>query len=105
MAVSKNTRLVSSGPLLVNGDGVTIDPKWKPQFRATTTTVTRKIAEAAQQRLNVMATQRPRGVYLSFAQGGKSSGFYRQNITIRRDGRAHVVTDRGVVYGPWLEGT
>jgi hypothetical protein len=31
--------------------------------------------------------------------------YYETQITTRQDGPDRVVTDRGVIYGPWLEGT
>jgi hypothetical protein len=33
------------------------------------------------------------------------TGFYESHVEVKRDNGAHVVTDNGVVYGPWLEGT
>jgi hypothetical protein len=42
----------------------------------------------------------------AFAQTSRHpSGFYESHVEVKRDNGGHVVTDNGVVYGPWLEGT
>ena len=57
-------------------------------------------AEAGKQRLRQVLTKS--GVYLS---DGKSTGNYRRNIQSKlTPGRQALITDGGVVYGPWLEG-
>lgn len=33
------------------------------------------------------------------------TGYYESHIGVESDGAGDAVTDRGVVYGPWLEGT
>ncbi|WNI19170.1 hypothetical protein [Actinacidiphila sp. ITFR-21] len=33
------------------------------------------------------------------------TGYYQSKITVERTGTGYRVTDQGVVYGPWLEGT
>jgi hypothetical protein len=33
------------------------------------------------------------------------TGFYQSHIAARPDGRDVKITDQGIVYGPWLEGT
>lgn len=33
------------------------------------------------------------------------TGYYQSKITVERSGGGYRVTDQGVVYGPWLEGT
>lgn len=33
------------------------------------------------------------------------TGYYESNVQAERHGASDQVTDRGVVYGPWLEGT
>ena len=42
----------------------------------------------------------PAGVYIS----GESTGNYRRNVSSRTQGMTAVISDGGVVYGPWLEG-
>jgi hypothetical protein len=32
-----------------------------------------------------------------------STPYYETQVEVRRDPDSHVVTDRGVIYGPWLE--
>lgn len=59
--------------------------------------------------LNEMLTMKPRGVYLSVqeAEPGKASrGYYRGHLSAQiRDSSFGFISDSGVVYGPWLEGT
>jgi hypothetical protein len=33
------------------------------------------------------------------------TGYYESHVIVRDEPGGHVVTDQGVVYGPWLEGT
>ncbi|MFI2349702.1 hypothetical protein ACH492_22145 [Streptomyces sp. NPDC019443] len=35
----------------------------------------------------------------------KQTPYYRLRITVRRNRGGYEVTDQGVIYGPWLEGT
>lgn len=35
----------------------------------------------------------------------KQTPYYRTRITVERGRGGYVVTDQGVIYGPWLEGT
>ena len=66
------------------------------------------LAEETETLLFERLRPRPAGVYLSASQaqpGQASTGNYRRNIqTLVRD-RFAVVSDGGVVYGSWLEGT
>ena len=56
--------------------------------------------EAGEQRLNQVLTKS--GVYIS---DGESTGNYRRNVQTKLIPSQHVLlTDGGVVYGPWLEG-
>ena len=77
-------------------------------MRKATRRIVQALLEAGEQRLDEMLRPRPVGVYLSVAeaQKGKASvGHYRRNIHARQRGLNAVITDGGVVYGPWLEGT
>ena len=71
----------------------------------------RELVEKSEQRLDTLARPRPGGVYLSKSQGGRSTGNYRRNISGKVSGATGSffirgeVTDGGVIYGPWLEGT
>lgn len=63
-----------------------------------------ELIELGEQRLDQMLRPRPAGVYLSFADGGRSTGHYRLNVHGEvKDGIGRI-TDGGVTYGPWLEG-
>ena len=67
-----------------------------------------ELVEIGEQRLDEQARPRPGGVYLSVAaaQPGKAStGNYRRNINGFVKRMVGIITDGGVIYGPWLEGT
>lgn len=34
-----------------------------------------------------------------------STGYYESRVVVKKEEMGHAVTDEGVVYGPWLEGT
>ena len=56
--------------------------------------------------INTMTTG-PRGVFLSVAEarpGRASTGNYRRNISTKVNNLNGLITDGGVIYGPWLEG-
>lgn len=59
--------------------------------------------------LNQVLTMRPAGVYLSVeeAEPGKASkGYYRGHLHGEvRDSSFGYISDSGVIYGPWLQGT
>lgn len=68
----------------------------------------RDVTEAGMERLNEMLRPRPAGVYLSVADarpGQASIGHYRANLHPRFGNLQARISDGGVVYGPWLEGT
>jgi len=64
--------------------------------------------EAGEQRLDETLRPRPSGVYLSVGEaqkGASSKGNYRHNVQGKLIENQHaLITDNGVVYGPWLEG-
>lgn len=67
-----------------------------------------RIVELGEQRLDLMLRPRPAGVFLSVAEakpGKASTGNYRRNVHGRVSNLEGILTDGGVVYGPWLEGT
>ena len=62
--------------------------------------------EAGEDRLDQMLRPRPAGVYLAVTGPQGSKGNYRRNVHGRLQDNLHaLITDGGVVYGPWLEGT
>lgn len=66
------------------------------------------LVEMGEQRLDQLLKPRPGGVYLSVAEAGKgkaSVGHYRRSISAKVDGLNGRISDGGVLYGPWLEGT
>lgn len=62
------------------------------------------LIEMGDERLAAMARPRPGGVYLSYAEGGTSTGNYRRNMHSEVRELTALISDSGVVYGPWLEG-
>jgi len=67
-----------------------------------------RIVEEADQRLAETLRPRPAGVYLSIAEAAKgqySTGNYRRRINTSTRGLHGKISDGGVEYGPWLEGT
>ena len=65
-----------------------------------------EVAERGEMHLDNMLRPRPAGVFLGVEQAGRraSTGHYRRNIQSARRDRTVVITDGGVIYGPWLEG-
>jgi hypothetical protein len=86
------------GPI-ANGRG-------RPMIVQARTGMVRELIEMGESHLADMLRPRPKGVYLSVAQAGKkaSKGHYRRNLTSKITRTGGVITDGGVVYGPWLEG-
>lgn len=85
--VELTTSVTKRGPLLDGKDGAVIE-----RF------LDDAVKEVAQQGLaNVH-------MYLN-ASIKHSTPYYETQITIQRVGTTNVVHDRGIVYGPWLEGT
>lgn len=86
-----------------------------PLFRANAPALVRQatqrtiatLIEMGESKLDQMLRPRPAGVYLSVVEARKgqaSTGHYRRNLhTVVQDLRG-VISDGGVVYGPWLEG-
>lgn len=67
-----------------------------------------ELVQSGEQRLDQMLRPRPAGVYLSVAEaqrGKASTGNYRRNVHSIVTDLHGLITDGGVVYGPWLEGT
>ena len=99
MPVSIRVDIDTSGPLFRGG---------KERIHAATRRIVQAMIEAGEQRLDETLRPRPKGVYLSVAEAGKgkgSTGHYRRNVHSRQVNLAGIITDGGVVYGPWLEGT
>lgn len=67
----------------------------------------KQLVELGEERLAMMLRTRPAGVYLSVAEAGKgraSTGNYARNVHGVVSHLHGLITDSGVVYGPWLEG-
>ena len=66
-----------------------------------------ELVQLGEQRLDMLLRPRPAGVYLSVSEAKKgqaSTGHYRRSIHAVASHRHGLITDGGVVYGPWLEG-
>jgi len=93
-----SVRIETSGPLF-SGNAPNI------VRRAAQRTVA-QLVEIGESKLDQMLRPRPAGVFLSVSEartGQASKGNYRRNLhTVVEDLRG-VISDGGVVYGPWLE--
>lgn len=81
-----------------------------PQLQKATNQIVDKLAQMGEQRLDLVLRPRPKpGVYLTTIQAGgikyASKGTYRSGVHSIVKGLSATITDGGVVYGPWLEGT
>ena len=81
-----------------------------PQLQKATNDIVDKLAQMGEQRLDLVLRPRPKpGVYKTTIQAGgikyASKGTYRSGVHSIVTGLSAVITDGGVVYGPWLEGT
>lgn len=65
------------------------------------------LVKDGERRLEETLVMRPQGVYLSIAQAGKkhSQGHYLGNVGSEIGHLNALISDGGVLYGPWLEGT
>ena len=93
-----SVRIETSGPLFsANAPNIV--------RRAAQRTVA-QLVEIGESKLDQMLRPRPAGVFLSVSEARKgqaSKGNYRRNLhTVVEDLRG-VISDGGVVYGPWLE--
>lgn len=64
------------------------------------------LIEMGESKLDQMLSPRPQGVFLSVGEakrGQASKGHYRRNLNAVVDDLRGVISDGGVVYGPWLE--
>ena len=64
------------------------------------------LVELGAARLNKVLSPRPQGVYLSVAEARKgqaSTGNYRRHLNSIVEGLNGILSDGGVIYGPWLE--
>jgi len=89
--------------------GPAFDQRGRQMVEQAMHSAVKELVEKAEQRLDDLARPRPGGVYLSKSQGGRSTGNYRRNISGKVTGIGRSlqgeVSDGGVIYGPWLEGT
>ena len=83
-----------SGPLFKKGAKITRDAMED---------AVQELVERGEQQLDKLLRPRPAGVYVSAAQGGKSTGHYRRNVNGEVQGLRGRIEDGGVIYGPWLE--
>jgi len=68
----------------------------------------RDLTEMGEERLAKTLRARPAGVFLSVRQarpGRATTGHYRRSVSSRVEHLAARISDGGVIYGPWLEGT
>ena len=95
------------GPSSVKLEGPLFDGKAGRQLNKAMLGVVTETTEWVEEYLLKRLRPQPAGAYKSLAAGGTSTGNYRRNINSRIIpwlGQG-VVSDNGVVYGAWLEGT
>ena len=87
-----------TGPLFEKGTKI---------IKGMTEQFAQRLMELGEQRLDIVLRPKPPpGVYKTTAEAQKgkaSTGHYRRNVMGKRQGLEAVITDGGVVYGPWLE--
>jgi hypothetical protein len=67
----------------------------------------KELVQMGEERLSETLRPQPAGVFLSVTEAAKnkaSTGHYRRNISTEFGNLGALITDGGVVYGPWLEG-
>ena len=92
-------QVVQTGPLFERPTKIVKD---------TTRLFVQRMVELGEQRLDIMLSPRPKGVYLSASEakaGKATTGNYRRNVSGKVDHLQGLITDGGVIYGSWLEGT
>lgn len=99
--MSISTKVEMKGPIFERGI---------PQLDRATHAMVDKLVQMGEQRLDLVLRPRPKpGVFLTTLQAGgikrASQGAYRSGVVGTVTGLTGVITDGGVVYGPWLEGT
>lgn len=94
--------------LEVTAKGPILRPDAAGKMKDAEQAIISRLLEMGEERLAEMLRPRPAGVYLSVqeAQKGKAStGHYRRNLQTRMNSGFGIISDGGVIYGPWLEGT
>lgn len=94
-------------PVTVSVKGPIFDGASDDELNDMAESTVRELASLGVERLATTLRPRPGGVYLSVteAQKGKAStGNYRRHLHQRVKGPYAIITDGGVIYGPWLEG-
>ena len=77
------------------------------KFRGAAEDAVKELVQLGEGRLLEQLRPRPSGVYKSVSEAGRNAsvGNYRRNISTKVTDLSALITDGGVVYGPWLEGT
>jgi hypothetical protein len=92
-------KVLQTGPLFDRPTKITRDA---------TRLFVQRMVELGEQRLKIILNPRPKGVFLSVseaAEGKASKGNYSGNVESFVDNLQGLITDGGVIYGSWLEGT
>lgn len=93
--------------ITVTTKGPLFDGRAPEMVRQEGRAIVQELVELGEQRLDLMLRPRPAGVYLSVAEAQKgkaSTGNYRRNVHGMVRDLNGLITDGGVIYGPWLEG-
>ncbi len=95
-----NITVTTKGPLF--------NKRFSPMLRKVMSSTVQDLVEQGEVRLHKRLRTRPAGVFLSVAEARPrraSKGHYLSNVSGRASGLEGLITDGGVIYGPWLEGT
>jgi hypothetical protein len=96
------------GSVRVHTSGPLFNYSWRQIMNSQLHGFIQEVGDTGVKKLQQMMHPMPEGVLASISSAGKkvSQGNYRKNLHAQVDGVLGVViSDRGVVYGPWLEGT
>ena len=93
-----DVKLEMTGPLFKAGG---------PRLEKEVNGAIRELVQMGEARLAETLRPQPAGVYLSVSEAAKnkaSTGNYRRNLSTEFKHLSALISDGGVVYGPWLEG-
>ena len=92
----------------VDMKGLLLGPMAPAKVRELAAGIINRLVEMGNERLAEVLRPRPAGVFLSVGEAGRgkaSIGHYRRNLQSRVEGLTGIISDGGVIYGSWLEGT
>lgn len=92
----------------LNATGPLFDGRATKTLQQATQNTIQELVEIGGERISGEARPEPGGKFLSVSEakrGQASTGNYRRNLSEKVKNLVGIITDGGVIYGPWLEGT